>query len=337
MPPRHPDIARALGSVRAALNQTRAVEGLDAAARLGLVVACSGGRDSVALLGLLGLMARADALALTVGHVDHGLRAGSQAEAEHVEELAARLGVPFVQTRLSLDPLRPGVPARARQARHDALSQMRRDAGAHRIALAHTATDQAETVLLHLSRGAGLRGLAGMAVVEPGAPIVRPLLALPRGSTGPLCGHLQLPFVDDPGNTDVRHPRIRIRTQVLPELGAARGGVEAALAASARAAAEADQALDVWATRECTDRAREDGWYDLSAWAGLPRAIRVRVLQRICAHAGVAPGTIGRRALDAIDQGVCAGGSKRWPLPGRVQIETAGRRLRVRTSPEKPT
>lgn len=315
--------------MRATLKQARLAEGVGRHDPLGLLVGCSGGRDSIALLGLLALVAEVDHLRLAVGHVDHGLRPEAAAEAAQVRSVAAGLGLPLSEVRLDLDPAAPGVPARARAARHAALEQMRGAAGAHRLALAHTATDQAETVLLHLCRGAGLRGLGGMQAVEPDTPIVRPLLELPRAATGPLCARLELPFVDDPTNDDPGHPRIRIRRDVLPALGVGRGGVEEALAASARAAREAEAALRIWIDREREIRTVGVCRYDLSGWRGLPRAIRVGVVQAIAVHAGLATDAIGRRTLEAIDRGLLAGGAKRWALAGAAALCTDGDTLSI--------
>lgn len=343
MPPRHPDIAHALGPARAALKEGRHADGVDRGVRWGLLVGCSGGRDSVALLGLLALLAESDRLSLTVGHINHGLRSASEREAGHVEHLAGLLGLPVIVRRLQLDAHAPGLPARARDARHAALHQMRTELGAHRIALAHTATDQAETVLLHLSRGAGLRGLGGMQAVEPESAVVRPLLQLPRARTGPLCARLGLAYVDDPGNDDLEHPRVRIRRDVLPRLAQGRGGVEEALAASALAAREAAEALDVWIERERRLRHRGEHRYDLTEWRGLPRAVRMGWLQAIALHAGVPVDGLGRRSLGAIDRGLLAGGAKGWSLARSTRIETDGLLLtitpgeRVRTPPEETT
>ncbi|MGH1340458.1 MAG: tRNA lysidine(34) synthetase TilS [Nannocystales bacterium] len=333
MPPRHPDIAHALGPARAALKEARRVAGLQRDVRLGLLVACSGGRDSVAMLGLLALLAESDRLSLTVGHVDHGLRSGSRREAMLVSEMAAQLELPVLVRRLELDGGAPGLPARARDARHAALHQMREERGAHRIALAHTATDQAETVLLHLCRGAGLRGLGGMRAVEAGSALLRPLLELPRGKTGPLCSRLGLAYVDDPTNENLDHPRVRIRQEVLPRLSEGRGGVEDALAASALAAREAAEALDVWIDRERVARHRGDHRYDLTGWRGLPRAVRLGWLRSIALHAGVEVDGLGRRSLGAIERGLLAGGTKGWALPRSTRIETDGLLLTITPGP----
>jgi tRNA(Ile)-lysidine synthase len=235
-------------------------------------VACSGGPDSVALLGLLCLLAPRERLRVSVGHVDHGLRASSADEAALVRRLAEDRGLPFALDRLALPP-GPGLPARARQARRAALREQADRHGAAFVALGHTATDQAETILLHLARGAGLGGLAAMAELEPwgdepGASArephppallggwLRPLLALERAQTRELAERLRLPFVDDPSNLDRTHPRVRMRLELLPALRELNPRVEAALARTAAHARQAEDALQTWADRELRARRR---------------------------------------------------------------------------------
>lgn len=169
----------------------------------GTAVTCavSGGPDSVAMLAL----ATASGCVVTAVHVDHGLRPGSDAEADVVAAAAARFGASFVGLRAHVAP-GPNLEARARRARHDAVGP---DA-----LLAHTADDQAETVLLHLVRGAGLDGLAGMRADR------RPILRLRRTETHALCDALGVEVVDDPSNRDPTHRRNRIRHEVLPLLDA---------------------------------------------------------------------------------------------------------------------
>lgn len=298
MPPRHPSIAAALGHLRPALACVRATaSAVDG--RLGLLVACSGGADSSALLGLLALIADVDRLDLTVGHVDHGIREDSQRDAEHVAGLAAGLGLGFVQRRLALAP-GPGLPARAREARRAALRAM---AGDHVIALAHTQTDQAETSILHATRGAGLEGLAAMPAWD--RPWLRPLLGLTRAETRALCGRLAVGFVDDPSNRDRRHPRVRVREELLPVLREQNPRAEAALAALAMQAADAEEALSQWAGQEEQARRRGPGWWAIEGLANLPRAVRTRVLRRLCAAAGAEMGALGHAAIASIDRALC--------------------------------
>ncbi len=299
MPPRHPSIAAAIGHLRPALALLRAA-GYAENGRLGLLVACSGGADSTALLALLALIAAAERLDLTAGHVDHGIRVDSQRDAEHVVGLAAGLGVPCVQRRLEL-AAGSGLPARAREARRAALQAM---AGDRAIALGHTQTDQAETLLLHATRGAGLEGMAAMPTWD--RPWLRPLLGLPRAETRALCGRLGVGFVDDPGNIDRRHPRVRVREELLPVLREHNPRAEAALAGLAAQAAEAEAALSQWAAQEELARRRGPGLWAIEGLANLPRAVRTRVLRLLCAAAGAEMGALGQAAIASIDRVLCA-------------------------------
>ena len=160
--------------------------------------AVSGGADSTALLAL----AVAAGCRVTAVHVDHGLRAGSGAEADIVRQSAEQLGAGFCGVRVDVVD-GPNLEARAREARYSALPVD--------VLTGHTADDQAETVLVNLLRGAGAAGLAAM---RPGPR--RPLLALRRSETVTLCSSLGLHILDDPSNTDPRHLRNRIRHELLP-------------------------------------------------------------------------------------------------------------------------
>src|SRR4051812_43996606 len=165
-----------------------------------VVCAVSGGADSLALL----VLAVAAGLEVTAVHVDHGLRAGSAAEAEVVARAAARFGASFRAVRVELDD-GPNLEARARAARYVALPE-----GA---LTGHTADDQAETVLINLLRGGGLDGLAGMR--DDGR---RPLLGLRRAETRAVCEAAGLVPVEDPSNQDPRFLRNRVRHELLPML-----------------------------------------------------------------------------------------------------------------------
>ena len=127
-----------------------------------VLVACSGGADSVALAAALARCADALGVRLAIGHVDHGLRIDSSRDAEAVRALAQRLDVPFHLACLEpLDTSRLGLEAAAREERYRALASLAQRAGADRVATAHTRRDQAETVLLRLARGGGPGALAG--------------------------------------------------------------------------------------------------------------------------------------------------------------------------------
>lgn len=163
-------------------------------------VACavSGGADSTALL----VLAVAAGCNVTAYHVDHGLRPGSDREADHVAALAKELGAGFVSLRADIAP-GPNLEARARDARRALLPPG--------VLTGHTADDQAETILMNLMRGSATEGLAGMR-----ADHTKPLLNLRRRDTEALCASLGIDVVVDPSNTDPRFQRNRVRHELIP-------------------------------------------------------------------------------------------------------------------------
>jgi tRNA(Ile)-lysidine synthase len=187
-----------------------------------VVVAVSGGADSMALLFALHALSPDLHCELAVAHLDHGLRPTSAADARFVEEQAARLGLPVMSERCDVRSeaaaRRQGIEEAARGARRAFLARVADEWGASRIALGHTADDQAETVLFRLARGTGWSGLCGMAPVS--GSIIRPLLFLTRCEVREFAQAQQLPWREDETNCDVSFARNRIRERVLPELAA---------------------------------------------------------------------------------------------------------------------
>ena len=210
-----------------------------------LVVAFSGGCDSTALLWGLSRLAPAWGIRLVAAHLDHAMDAASAERADRAARLARRLGVPVVAARRAVGARRrPGESpeAAARRIRYEFLDEVRRGCRARHVATAHHRDDQAETVLLRLRFGSGLRGLA--AIQETAGTVVRPLLALPRAALRQAVADAGLVPVEDPGNHDPRQPRARVRHQVLPLL-AREGAVDPARLAAdlASLATRAQQAL----------------------------------------------------------------------------------------------
>ncbi|EKP94685.1 tRNA lysidine(34) synthetase TilS [Thermaerobacter subterraneus] len=184
-----------------------------------VLVAVSGGRDSMVLLDVLDRLRPVLGLAaLGVAHVDHGLRPDSAGDARWVEEQAAARGLPFLCRRVHIRPGRRSLEEGARLARYRALAAMARQFGAQRVALAHHAGDQAETVLMRLLAGAGVRGLAGMPWRR--GPFVRPLLATEPALLAAYAAARGLGWRDDPSNQDLTFLRNRIRHRLLPLLEA---------------------------------------------------------------------------------------------------------------------
>lgn len=185
-----------------------------------LIVAVSGGADSIALLHLL--RPRFDRLQVVT--IDHGLRGLAGAEdAEFVRTTAERWGLSVTVGTLQLDPTAPRLETRARLARYAFLAQTARAYGIAHIATAHHANDQAETILMHLIRGSGLHGLGGMKPIapvpdHPDLRLVRPLLAIPRAEIEAYCADHDLVYRHDATNDQPHTLRNRIRLSLIPQL-----------------------------------------------------------------------------------------------------------------------
>lgn len=223
-----------------------------------VLLACSGGRDSMALLALLRLLEPSLGHGTAVGHVNHGLQQDSRQWAAQVQALAEAEGLPVQTAQLQLQR-GPQLEARARQARYAALEQMARSLGAAVIATAHHADDQAETFLLRASRGAGPDALAGVRLRN--GQVVRPVLCLSRHALHEATAELALPWVDDPSNALPFASRNRLRHDVLPALEYALGGATAGLARTAALAADQAGAAEAWLELALRDRTeRGPGW-----------------------------------------------------------------------------
>jgi tRNA(Ile)-lysidine synthetase-like protein len=208
-----------------------------------VLVACSGGPDSLALAAGLAFVAPRAGLRAGAVVVDHGLQAASDEVAARAAAACRALGLaPVVVRRVAVDG--PGGPeASAREARYAALSAAADEAGAAAVLLGHTRDDQAETVLLGLARGSGPRALAGMPPAR--GPFRRPLLGVTRAQTLEACAAQGLDPWHDPTNTAGPNLRARVRGEVVPLLDDVLGpGVAAALARTADLAREQADALD---------------------------------------------------------------------------------------------
>jgi len=179
-----------------------------------ILVAVSGGPDSLALLHLLHDTRTSHRLDILVGHVDHGIHPDSAAVAQRVVHAANALGYPVVVGRLALGP--GTSETRARTARHRWLERTRRAEGADAIALAHHRDDQVETVLLRVLAGSGPAGLTGMQSRR--GHLLRPLLGFLRADLGDYLAARGVVAWADPSNDDPAHRRSWIRTRVLPLL-----------------------------------------------------------------------------------------------------------------------
>jgi tRNA(Ile)-lysidine synthase len=272
-----------------------------------MVLAVSGGPDSIALMWLAARWRRALARGprLVAVTVDHGLRAEAAAEAREVKRLARILDLPHRTLRWSGAKPRTGLPAAARAARYRLLAQAARAHGATHVLTAHTRDDQAETLLMRMLRGSGIAGLAAMAreSEREGVLLARPFLNVSKSQLIATLKKAKIDFADDPTNRDLNFTRPRIRT--LMPLLATEGGDVRNLARLASRLARANAAVEVLADgaerylalkgREAshpgfgakTAGAKTSGaktldakTFDAGAFAAMPEEIRLRLLLR---------------------------------------------------------
>ncbi len=210
-----------------------------------LLLAVSGGQDSMALVGLLQALQPQHRWQLLLWHGDHRWRPESTAQAQGLQAWAAARGLPLLLDCWERpEALRPSEAA-ARQWRYSCLEQRARQLACRRVITGHTASDRAETLLLNLARGCHRRGLASLGrsrVLGPGIELVRPLLAFSRQDTGRICRELELPLWLDPSNQDPRFGRNRLRQEVIPVLESLHPGAARRMARAAQQLAEAEQA-----------------------------------------------------------------------------------------------
>lgn len=259
----------------------------------GIVLAVSGGPDSLALMWLAARWR--DGLkrgpALSVVTVDHGLRPEAAREARTVKQLAGSLGLPHRTMRWTGEKPTSGLPAAAREARYRLLARAAKTAGASHIMTAHTRDDQAETVLMRLSRGSGIAGLAAMAREAPrdGVMLARPLLDVSKQRLIATLIKARIEYATDPSNADPRFTRPRLR-ELMPLL-AAEGCDSRSLARFAARAARADAALELLVDGAERFLALRSGGhfargYDAEAFCGLAAEIRIRLLIRALTRVG---------------------------------------------------
>lgn len=250
-----------------------------------VLVACSGGADSLALLSATVFEGHKLGWRVIGVTVDHGLQEGSGAQAARVVEQMAALGCDeTASARVRVEVAGEGIEAAARRARYDVLEQMRAHFGAEVVLLGHTRDDQAETVLLGLTRGSGGRSLAGMRRAFD--HYARPLLDVSRDDTVTACQVEGLEIWDDPHNEDLGFTRVRVRRLVLPLLEEELGpGVAATLARTADQLRDDVEVLDELAAGAAAVLVTADG-VDLAGLRAEPRAIASRVLRAAAVDAG---------------------------------------------------
>ena len=241
-----------------------------------VVVAVSGGPDSLALLSILRELLPVVPLHLTVAHFDHGWRADSTDDRDFVAAIAAKWGFDFHTARAAADT--PHTENAARTARYAFLRQTAAQTNSTAIALGHTRDDQVETLLLHLLRGSGSRGLAAMRRRD--GDLARPLLDIARSEIEAYLSRLHLTARRDATNEDPRFTRNRLRQQLLPAIEAFDPAARELLARTADILSEEDRFLEAQVGDLADDIAK-----DREAFAQLPPALQRRVIRRLVPNA----------------------------------------------------
>ncbi len=278
--PLSPAVAETRLAVRAALSPLP-----DGSARV--IVALSGGADSLALAAATAFEARSRGLEVVSVTVDHGLQEGSADAAARAAAQASTLGIRTRIARVTVSG-EGGPEAAAREARYAALRTAAEEEDAAAVLLGHTLDDQAETVLLGLARGSGAGSLQGMAPArEDGVRWLRPLLAVRRETTRECCAASGLEPWEDPHNRDDRYVRVRVRERVLPVLEAELGpGVAQALARTAEQLREDAEAFDDMIAETIEDivaHAEAGIAVSVAALAANPAALRNRIIRHVVA------------------------------------------------------
>jgi tRNA(Ile)-lysidine synthase len=292
-----------------------------------VLVACSGGADSLALAAAVAFECRDGRAGLIT--VDHGLQPGSDVQARAVAAQAYELGFDPVEV-VRVDVTGAGGPeAAARTARYGALSAAA-DALDADVLLGHTLDDQAETVLLGLGRGSGPRSIAGMRAVD--GRYRRPLLAVRRATTEAACAALGLTPWDDPHNADPAYQRVRLRHEVLPLLeDVLQGGVAEALARTAALVRDDVDALDALAAEHLSRPASSVAVDHLK---DLAPALRTRVLRGWAHQHGAGPLTATHTA--ALDELITHWhGQGPIDLPGGFAVARESGRLTMNPQPKE--
>jgi tRNA(Ile)-lysidine synthase len=325
-----------------------------------IVLAVSGGPDSIALMWLAARWRRALARGpqLVAVTVDHGLRAEAAQEARAVKRLARSLDLTHRTMRWTAAKPNTGLPAAARTARYRLLAQAARACGATHILTAHTRDDQAETLLIRMLRGSGIAGLAAMArqSERDGVVLARPFLNVSKSQLVATLKKARIDFADDPTNRDIRFTRPRLRA-ILPVL-AAEGGDARSLARLASRLGRANAAVEIMVDGAESYLALKDrqapqtrfaaSSFDCRAFAAMPEEIRLRLLLRAINRYGhEGPAELGKveTLLAALDRAAQQAAPHR-KRPGRGQarlkqtlagamVSLSDGRIRIEPSPPR--
>jgi tRNA(Ile)-lysidine synthetase-like protein len=277
-------------------------------ARWKMVVAVSGGADSLCLLDALVAVVPESQRCLLVGHVDHQLRPESAKDAEHVSRVAQSLDVPFALDTVNVTAFAKaeglGIEEAARLARYQSLAGFADRLNTDIVVTGHTRDDSVETILLHFLRGSGARGLSGIGEQEwlnasllgptedrpSGLGLLRPLLQVDRANTVDYCEARGITYLTDETNADPRYLRNRVRGHLLPVMRTYNPSVDRALTRMAKVMKEEDAWLDEEASRRWTriiDGAKKKDVLNLAGWRQQPSPFQRRIVRQLASLLGV--------------------------------------------------
>jgi len=290
-----------------------------------VLVAVSGGADSLVLAYAVLKESAANAIRTVAVTVDHQLQEKSAEQAEKVSRQLREMGYQNVYIKKVVVNAESSIEAGARSARYQAISEVAQQEKITKVFLGHTRDDQAETVLLGLARGSGARSLSGMAVEND--LYIRPLLAITREQTEQACREVDLEFWNDPHNLNTEFSRVKVRLNVLPEMEKNLGpGISAALARSAALLRDDADALDAMAVEAAAAMDLQD--LDCEKLSALPRAIRTRILRSAIYASGAPSGSISADHVASAEALVTSWhGQGALSLPGGVKVERISGRL----------
>jgi len=292
-----------------------------------VLVAVSGGADSMALLYSLYWLRKEFDISLAIAHLDHGIRQDTAEDLKIVRSAAEDLGLEMVYERVDALAFakkeKLNLEEAARRLRREFLIRAAEKLGAQKIALGHTRTDLAETILLHLLRGAGPAGLRGFLPVS--LPFIRPLVFLSREETRDFCGAHGIPFRDDPTNVDRKILRNAIRLELLPWLKRHNPRAEEALARAAQLLGETEEVL-AWLAEKILSELEKDRGLDLRELRKLPKPVQALAVRALAQRYGVA---LYHRHVEAILTGIERGRAAEFRLPQNLVARIGGGLLLV--------
>jgi tRNA(Ile)-lysidine synthase len=284
-----------------------------------ILAAVSGGPDSTALLLALG----EEGHSVVAAHYDHALQPGSSRVADHVRALCDRMGLELIVERREKPIPRGSVQAGARALRYEFLERARRRTSADVIALAHTADDVVEGVVLHMLRGCGLAGLRGMPWRREA--LVRPLLAVWRREVTEYLAQRGVDALEDPANSNTAYARVRVRRELLPALERDRPGILRRFRGVARRAAVLQEAVEGIAARSLSG-----GVTTRSAVAASPGPVAAELMRQLYSRAGGVEPSLSRAHIAAMLRLAQPGrGGRGVDLPGGLRLRIVGESMQV--------